>query len=435
MRLVILFILISVYSFGQNTLRNGLIIDKNAGTLHSSAKFEVRDTTKGALLPRMTATQRTGISSPATGLIVYDTDSSKFYYYTGSAWSAVGSGGSGTQGATGPTGLQGATGPIGATGSAGATGAQGVTGAQGIQGVTGPTGAAGSNGATGPTGANGSNGATGPSGADGATGPTGPSGSNGSVGATGPTGPTGTVGTNGTNGTNGSTGPTGPTGSNGTNGATGATGPTGGTGATGPTGTFSASDTASLSNRINLKLNIADTASLSNRMGQVLLATANANNSSTIDFTGLDSTYKKYKIEITDLTPSVNSTAFWVRVGTGVTPTYQTGATDYRFQRFLAGNGGTTSPTTQAAQITGIAMGNVSGKDVNNLTVEINNPAQSTTQHGIFYYGQYFANVTPETGLYFVGAFYQSTTPITAMRFMFATGNVATGTFKLYGIK
>ncbi len=50
----------------------------------------------------------------------------------------------------------------------------------------------------------------------------------------------------------GSIGATGPTGANGSNGATGPTG------ATGATGTFNSSDTLSLSNRINLKLNITN---------------------------------------------------------------------------------------------------------------------------------------------------------------------------------
>jgi hypothetical protein len=45
-------------------------------------------TPQGMLVPRMTQTQRTtGIASPATGLIVYQTDGvTGFYYYSGTAW-------------------------------------------------------------------------------------------------------------------------------------------------------------------------------------------------------------------------------------------------------------------------------------------------------------------------------------------------------------
>ena len=39
-----------------------------------SAKLEVAATDKGFLLPRMTATQRSAIATPANGLLVYQTD-------------------------------------------------------------------------------------------------------------------------------------------------------------------------------------------------------------------------------------------------------------------------------------------------------------------------------------------------------------------------
>jgi hypothetical protein len=43
--------------------------------------FEMESTNKGLLAPRMTAVQRTAISSPATGLIVYQTDGTTGFYY------------------------------------------------------------------------------------------------------------------------------------------------------------------------------------------------------------------------------------------------------------------------------------------------------------------------------------------------------------------
>lgn len=56
-------------------------------TPHASAKLEVASTTKGFLPPRMTSTERSNISSPAAGLMVYQTDgTSGLYYYNGSAW-------------------------------------------------------------------------------------------------------------------------------------------------------------------------------------------------------------------------------------------------------------------------------------------------------------------------------------------------------------
>jgi len=66
--------------------QNIAITDDNAYTAHSSAMLDVKSLTKGMLVPRMTTVQRTSIGTPATGLLVYDTNENVFYYYTGSVW-------------------------------------------------------------------------------------------------------------------------------------------------------------------------------------------------------------------------------------------------------------------------------------------------------------------------------------------------------------
>jgi hypothetical protein len=54
---------------------------------HPSAQLDVVSTSKGMLLPRMTLAQRNAIASPATGLLVYQTDNTPgFYYYNGASW-------------------------------------------------------------------------------------------------------------------------------------------------------------------------------------------------------------------------------------------------------------------------------------------------------------------------------------------------------------
>ena len=201
-----------------------------------SSLLELNSVNQGLLIPRMTEAQKNSIASPATGLLIYQTNNQEgFWYFDGNIWVFS----IGPAGPTGPTGLNGSAGLTGPTGPAGTAGAAGATGSTGSNGVTGPTG---SNGATGSTG---SNGATGPSGADGATGvtgtpgATGPSGAVGATGATGTpgsTGPSGADGATGATGTNGTPGATGPSGANGANGTPGATGPSGADGVTGATG-------------------------------------------------------------------------------------------------------------------------------------------------------------------------------------------------------
>ena len=53
-----------------------------------SAMLEVQSTTKGFLPPKMTTTQRNAISSPAAGLMIYNTTTNKLNVYT-TAWEAI----------------------------------------------------------------------------------------------------------------------------------------------------------------------------------------------------------------------------------------------------------------------------------------------------------------------------------------------------------
>jgi hypothetical protein len=55
----------------------------------SSAILQLSSTTKGFLPPRMTNAQMVAISSPATGLVVYDTTNNKLNVYDGTNWVAV----------------------------------------------------------------------------------------------------------------------------------------------------------------------------------------------------------------------------------------------------------------------------------------------------------------------------------------------------------
>lgn len=64
------------YQSNGTASNHGSIVvhNESSATPHASAAIEIRSTTKGLLLPRMTTTQRQAISSPATGLLVFQTD-------------------------------------------------------------------------------------------------------------------------------------------------------------------------------------------------------------------------------------------------------------------------------------------------------------------------------------------------------------------------
>ena len=54
--------------------------------------LDVASQNKGILVPRMPTAQRIAIASPATGLLVYDTDTNTFWYYD-NGWMELGGGG------------------------------------------------------------------------------------------------------------------------------------------------------------------------------------------------------------------------------------------------------------------------------------------------------------------------------------------------------
>ena len=58
-------------------------------TANASAILHLSSTTKGFLPPVLTTTQRDAISSPAEGLMIYNTTTNKLNFYNGSAWEAV----------------------------------------------------------------------------------------------------------------------------------------------------------------------------------------------------------------------------------------------------------------------------------------------------------------------------------------------------------
>ncbi|MFK5983073.1 MAG: hypothetical protein QM499_09175 [Flavobacteriaceae bacterium] len=57
-------------------------------TPDASSVLDIQSTSKGFLAPRMTTVERTAISTPVVGLMVFDTDLNKFYFYDGSSWIA-----------------------------------------------------------------------------------------------------------------------------------------------------------------------------------------------------------------------------------------------------------------------------------------------------------------------------------------------------------
>ena len=89
----------SVFEFGGGYINvdtaNGIVnmqyspVVIGATLSHPSAKLEVVSTNQGILFPRMTTTQKNAISSPAAGLVIYDTTLGKLCVRGASAWQTI----------------------------------------------------------------------------------------------------------------------------------------------------------------------------------------------------------------------------------------------------------------------------------------------------------------------------------------------------------
>ena len=85
LKLIILFAFINFHSQAQ--------VGIGTTSPDASSMLDIQSTTKGMLIPRMDTSQRTGIASPATGLLVFDTDTHSFWFYSGT-WTELSGGNS-----------------------------------------------------------------------------------------------------------------------------------------------------------------------------------------------------------------------------------------------------------------------------------------------------------------------------------------------------
>lgn len=89
------FILAGIITFLFSFAQVG--INTNNSNPNPSAMLDVQSTDKGILIPRMTTLQRTSISNPANGLLVFDSQTESFWFFASGSWSELKDSSSGSQ--------------------------------------------------------------------------------------------------------------------------------------------------------------------------------------------------------------------------------------------------------------------------------------------------------------------------------------------------
>jgi hypothetical protein len=80
---LLIILLINCYAIQTNAQ---VAINYDGSEPDASAILDIKSTDKGILIPRMTTTQQNNISSPAEGLLIYNTTTSSFWFFDGSVW-------------------------------------------------------------------------------------------------------------------------------------------------------------------------------------------------------------------------------------------------------------------------------------------------------------------------------------------------------------
>lgn len=84
----------AIISFAIIANAQSVAVNTTGSTADESAMLDVSSNSKGFLPPRMTTVQRTGIPSPANGLMVFDSDTKSYWYFSDS-WKEVTNAGGG----------------------------------------------------------------------------------------------------------------------------------------------------------------------------------------------------------------------------------------------------------------------------------------------------------------------------------------------------
>lgn len=169
----------------------------------------------------------------------------------------------------------------------------------------------------------------------------------------------------------------------------------------------------------------------------VFISSATASSSSEITFTGLSSTYDTYMVLMDNVQPATDSVSLYLRTSTNNGSSYDSGASDYSYSYIDINT--TEDPrgstgTTQIA-LAGLSTNEELGNNTNEkLSGQLFLMKPSAAQYSkITFHGNYH-DKSGQQNLIWCGGARKSAADVDAIRFFMSSGNISTGTFKLYGM-
>lgn len=166
---------------------------------------------------------------------------------------------------------------------------------------------------------------------------------------------------------------------------------------------------------------------------RVLLASKTASASASLDFTEFDNaTYSRYEIEIENLVPVTDNVALWIRTSTDSGATFDSGASDYGYSRFL--NGSNTVNIGDSKLETNTDIGSAANEFGVTGLLRVWHAADAaayTIVEGDLAHQNAVAGVMHRSS---IAGNRKSAAEVDAIQFLFSSGNVESGVIRLYGI-
>lgn len=160
-----------------------------------------------------------------------------------------------------------------------------------------------------------------------------------------------------------------------------------------------------------------------------------ASSSATVEFTDLDDTsYVGYCVSFSHVAPATDAAPLILRSSSNNGSSYDSGASDYAWAGLQVNTAGTVSGAADTAD-TGLYIGsqhgNAANEDCSGL-VYVFNPRQS--KYTTFHSHMMFTNAAGGNVFRQIYGKRLSTSAVNAIQFRFYSGNIASGTFDLYGL-
>jgi hypothetical protein len=175
----------------------------------------------------------------------------------------------------------------------------------------------------------------------------------------------------------------------------------------------------------------------------VLISEQTASSSASISFTsGIDSTYPIYKFEFINIHPANNNVKLQFNLSTDGGSNYNVAKTTTAIQSYHYENnveailgydsGDDASQSTGFVSFIGTGIGNSNDENLS-ATMFLFNPSSSVFVKHFLINGNTTVNSLSYNG--FTAGYGNTTSSIDAIKFQLASGNIDSGTIKLYGIK